>query len=636
MNSKDLISKHWGTYKKFFSQSAVVASSPGVFFWAGEHAALDGSIAICQHIPLRVYVGLEPFRISRKGGEEISFGDSLAYNAIQQKFIEPLPNPELDAKRPQIIGMVKQICDLEKFKCRDFRIHILSEYPSSAGCNWSGAFSTALVIAMFELNDSNSKIHFAEKVKEWNNKHSSELVQTGSLFDKCNRGAWRLESIFHGGPDCASGYGTFCSMISTAQPILYSNIASEKDKDFDFIDERKYLGARFCELFGIKEDYDWPSILFGLIYSGVQRETEKSIKCSRALKDPLEKAKQTVQQLRTKLKTTADAARIEIDKLPVIKLCNEAMDGVSLLKNYRKSLMTNVTDVFSSLCTLISDGLGVEENNLQSLARSLKGIEGNLHQLGQDWFLGQMVSLNFYELAKHCGVWDKSAIKITGGGGGGMMFFVTKRSGEHEGSMEKNISKMVMNIRKKRQSEAFLVWLSTTDLLEKEGVRIEKGQERSTEENDRFGKIPDGSVPISVFRPGQKAPMTYSVYDGELEILRHESDFFVDLYQPSILSRGQKIEYKLKELTNDVILKLLTRIQTEPKTQLITLNEEKTKYSASEFKSKVTKPITDHVRRATGDGRFTFSVQSVKGSPEYEIRFIQGSITVVLCGQPQI
>ena len=69
MNSSAISKRLSEPYNDLLSGRRWLASSPGVFFWAGEHAVLRGGLATCQHVPLRVWVGITPH--TRKGDPEV-------------------------------------------------------------------------------------------------------------------------------------------------------------------------------------------------------------------------------------------------------------------------------------------------------------------------------------------------------------------------------------------------------------------------------------------------------------------------------------------------------------------------------------------------------------------------------------
>ena len=235
---------HW---EQFCRSQDIVVGAPGVTFFHGEHWVLDGSLAVAQQIEQRVWVGL------RYAGREAVKGHgcvNIATNPDAHRIWLPgfdRPKAFKDFRAP--VGSCEwkdKTQGLEWFinglilrpACRDFlaldgapvELSILSEVRSGSGCDFSGAFSVATVVALHLaavwlgktkpliggdlLVESMSKTCclFSKDIQR-------PLLAAESVIDRINRAALVLETNFHGGR--ASGYGTLCSLMPTKWPMVY-------------------------------------------------------------------------------------------------------------------------------------------------------------------------------------------------------------------------------------------------------------------------------------------------------------------------------------------------------------------------------------------------------------------------------
>lgn len=239
--------------QQVFDNCPIVVSAPAVFFWAGEHVVLDGGLAVIQQIPLRVYVGIQPVQPVEPGSParllgffeeaETGTGRPAPSHMFRERdedgnYVSATCDFRGESRAPTI-RKVQQVADLlladlcsqttderGRFK---YRVWSRSEIPPGSGANWSGAFATALTVAMLlavdrgfgeyaRNNQADGRIH-------WGNKRLPELVaEPSGWFAKCNRWAWILESTFHEG--AASGYGTLGSLAPTTLPVVYQRAPS--------------------------------------------------------------------------------------------------------------------------------------------------------------------------------------------------------------------------------------------------------------------------------------------------------------------------------------------------------------------------------------------------------------------------
>jgi len=157
----------------------IVVSAPGVFFWAGEHAVLDGAVAVIQQVPLRVYVGLEPL------GPASTLEPSLLLDPPTAGPLRDVPHHvyrhaslavpcdfsvrhrEVNIRKVAEVAnlLFKDLCRLSTGavpECR-FRVRTASEMRPGGGVDWSGAFSVALVTAILLLTNR----QFRKEIGDW-------------------------------------------------------------------------------------------------------------------------------------------------------------------------------------------------------------------------------------------------------------------------------------------------------------------------------------------------------------------------------------------------------------------------------------------------------------------------------------
>lgn len=499
MKSQELIGKFRTFYERFFRDCDVVVSCPGVFFWAGEHAVLRGIPAVCQHVPLRVYVGLESTKLLHEGAErEICFSEtSIDYrpeggNFKERKLVE---RKDLRDRPTEILKTIRRICNRERFEENSFTIHVLNELPSGIGCNWSGAFSSALALGLLVLNGRVNE----EDIARWQRTKVSELY-CDENFDRCNRMAWEIETAFHGGS--ASGYGTFCSLASTGQPIVYFTVGRrDNDPDYPPIDlssnprmiydrERlKYGGFSFVEKGWVSEDHEWP-FLFGLISSGIEKSTAESIDFVRGeRREALGEATSTILECIEEESGRRRVYGVELEKLPLFHLCYKEQERLSevLQDSSYQSIAAMVAETFGNLKSLAACNKEEREKFQRRLAGALRGVEGGLCQLGLQWPEGALIASALSSLFVEHGIWERSAIKLVGGGQGGTLLFITPLEGRGNVSMRERIIECLQKLKEKYEillSNLSLYWLSS-DGFERDGARLEK----PVETNDRFGTI---------------------------------------------------------------------------------------------------------------------------------------------------
>jgi hypothetical protein len=612
MNSKSIYNRRAKSYRDFFKKCPVVVSCPGAFFWAGEHAVLHGALATCQHLPLRVYVGIEPCMFE-KCGIDFSNGINLVYNPVLDEVEDTPPQgTEIQLAREKIISILSNFVEEThlKLKYKNFVIHCMSEFRAKMGCNWSGAFSSALSVAFLLLNDRIT----LDNLDSWKEEKLESLVMRND-FNLCNRLAWKIETAFHGGR--ASGYGNFVALVDSQQPVCYfteergieGHPPIDVGNDLGWLDRIKYSGFRFTDVFDLKETKDYP-FLFGLLSTGEGKYTSTQILETEKIREHLLDTKTSIMSLSRAVGSTKHRnsafSNVSSEELLFSRLFASAPSGESLRKYYYYSLTICDEEVFHELQNILTHGTGDKETNLLWLARAMKGVNGNLEQLGVGSFAEKILAAQFYgTMGKEN--WQKCALKFTGGAGGGMMVFIVPMVAEDK------IGKLVDNLNSANR-EMSMDWFYPIDLLEREGVRVEKDVYNEISINDRFGRVEDGASELLQVRQidAEVQCKELKVYELDHSVVKREAGLYVDVSSPTkdewlLLCKGEPLDVsKHKELTFKLILELLRSKELVFEFESLVVGEKQTPYAPTQVASLAANPLTKQIHNLTND--FTFDL----------------------------
>ncbi len=534
MNSSAIYARHKDIYDGLFSRSSCVASCPGAFFWAGEHAVLHGGMGVLQHIPLRVYVAIEPLRHSPRprgivlGEEE---GDHMMYDPIEDRFkVASFIYDEEFRKAPSVIHKLEVIIERLGLHKQSFIIRTLHELRPVMGCNWSGAFSTALVGAVLHHN----RLLNAHMIGQWKKQPVFELIED-ERFDTCHRASWVLETALHGGR--ASGYGTFASLVASTMPVFYCTAFRGETAEFPVdvganyepLWALPYGGFRLADKYPEVQEEKFGEFECGLICSGIRRmDTARSIDKTLSISQKLSEAMNSVLEL-----DHEDGLRHVWEKsLYMRHLRRGPTTGEELHLRAVCALVTNTIEIFHDLQSLLSSGVGVDGENLKTIARAIRAIKSNLDQMGLPWWEGDAVAYHLYRHAHELGIMNQTAVKPTGGAGGGSLFFIMPRKigvGEALIRIPAELQGLVENVS--------VDWLLTRDGLEKDALRIEI----PCQENDRFPSVPPRCTTLFKFEPGKgRKPKKVACYPSELEEILRNAPVYVDTERWTVYVKGVK------------------------------------------------------------------------------------------------
>jgi mevalonate kinase len=455
----------------------VVVSAPGVFFWAGEHAVLDGAVAVIQQVPLRIYVGLEPLgsakvsepRLVLEAGKPLTVRETPhhVYRRDNQAILcgFAAKNREVNLRKVAEVAnfLFEDLCQLDGAgrPAQRFRIRTVSELRPGSGVNWSGAFSTALVTALLLITNPRFRREIRplqqDGVLHWGRSSLSDLVKDPrSWFTRLNRWAWILEATFHEG--AGSGYGTLGSLAPSILPIAYRRAVSSRFGELEFprsvLDKTEEFGSfpsktlydRLKQCLGpeakkplpyqafafrdvhLKPDSDeaaleWP-FTYGLIETWWPKSTGDMIRtaCEKqdaAMADALE---QLENPRINPFGTTATADRKGFG----ISSCLRRQSPKTLPVLSSRCVHLALAGDAALVCQQLREVLCTRPRPAaDSLFKTLAKVHGGLEHLGLAWdaahlVRGEMVKA-FSSHGKH--PTTRAITKLSGGGGGGCLMF---------------------------------------------------------------------------------------------------------------------------------------------------------------------------------------------------------------------
>ncbi len=469
---------------EYCSDKDVVVGAPAGFFFEGEHHVLRGGLACIQQLPRRVWVGLkyedepvrdkmEPIRIPGEAGYHQvwlpgtglkDFRHLLPVRgstewSVRTKSIERLVNALL--ARPSI----QEFWDLDGLP---FTVHILSEMRSASGCNFSGAFSVALMTALrlaAEQFGTVKQCVLTEQVSsegqdgvfplDWGGGVEDQLKNPHSDLHRINRAALVLETYFHGGS--ASGYGTICSFVPTKWPMLYMRegadergvptrlLAPERwealdEDDWAYLEEKLLHpehGLQY-ELIRLSHTPAWPDpppvtypVSFGLLFSGMPKDTAKAI--ARVINSGTALSQSLTSRLSFLRDDRALRRRLEKRAVPVgLKILDELTKNVDAALDMMYAALGPVGyGVIHNLLhcfDLHSASREVQEQAVARFVETIWGAQGGLDQLflvdeQARWIAGKLVDC-FKDAAR------LHALKYTGGSRGGYLLWVGPRDAD--------------------------------------------------------------------------------------------------------------------------------------------------------------------------------------------------------------
>jgi len=455
----------------------IVVSAPGVFFWAGEHAVLDGAVAVIQQVPLRVYVGLEPLGPA-SGQEPPLLLDPTHAGPLRDvphhiyrsaHFAVPcdfsVRHRETNLRKVAEVAnlLFKDLCRLPTAAapgCR-FRVRTASELRPGGGVNWSGAFSSALVTALLLTTNPQFRKQVTASqengVLHWDHRRLSDLVkEQDSWFTRLHRWAWILEATFHEG--AGSGYGTLAAMAPSILPLAYRRAASDryggeyprsvlaKDEQFHTIPSttlyehlKQWLGPDASnpipyEAFAFRDlclgpepdeaDVEWP-LTYGLIDTWWPKSTGQMIREASTIRDSaLLAALEQLDDLRSTPFGMSEGA--DHDCFGIQGCIARQTKDSSMVRVSSHCTHLALAGDAAIVCQQMKEVLAKQDQKAaSSLIASLARVHGGLEQLDLAWPAAHMVlgELGRLSTLSASGSRLSATAKLSGGGGGGYMLF---------------------------------------------------------------------------------------------------------------------------------------------------------------------------------------------------------------------
>jgi hypothetical protein len=166
--------------------------------------------------------------------------------------------------------------------------------------------------------------------------------------------------------------------------------------------------------------------------------------------------------------------------------------------------------------------------------------------------------------------------------------------------------------------EMSMDWFYPIDLLEREGVRVEKDVYNEISINDRFGRVEDGASELLQVRQidAEVKCKELKIYELDHSVVKREAGLYVDASSPTkdewvLLCKGEHLDVsKHKELTFKLILELLRSKELVFEFESLVVGEKQTRYTPAQVASLVANPLTKQIHNLTND--FTFSLEVVR------------------------
>ncbi|MEI6498638.1 MAG: hypothetical protein WCO23_01620 [bacterium] len=392
-NTENLQKKFPEVYRDFFSKCQRVSSAPNSFLWAGEFSGFyEDGLLISQKLPFRVYVGIE-----ETSDNKIQIDDKyLTYDFEEDNFVSKVFDSQLII---QFKIYLEQYLAKKKFAA-GINVHFLTEAPLGHGLGSNGALATALSILISSKTDFDSRFSLARQILSGS--------QNGY----------------------SSGISAFIALHKSSEPILFH---SQKEN---------YSAHTISEIAAIKEPQSWP-IDFGLIYSGIETNSENVILATEHTMKELHNASENINTL---LK--------EYSHSPFKKTFLNML-------NMTTALMANgFAKIYSQ---------GVNDNALNEFFITLNQYQNLLHILNISAKTSDIIYRKIHEIANKEINGSGSGAKISGIGKGGSMLFAIPY-----GAHRKDIFDMIEDLRANTKKNIRLEYASWLDGIGGKPAQIEQ------------------------------------------------------------------------------------------------------------------------------------------------------------------
>lgn len=570
-------------YQELFSRCSLVVSAPCSFWWTGEYGVVNGSLAIQQKLPMRVYVGLE--NVSQPG---IKLGQSCFF-IISKNKVEPWLDQDMVVNK--IFDYIDPELAITKQKI-GLKVHIITEAPPGCGMNTSGAFAATLATAL-NLKLGGLK---TEEINSWQKAKAKDLIgDPTNQFNQTFRLAWKINSIFHA--DSSTGSTTFTPFIASSLPVLYFSekrvgtfnnhqgcrFPLDLQGQYQIIDQIPYWGMSMEEFFQIDPPANYP-ISFGLIYSGDSRQTGAVIRSLRTIKERLTEVSLMMKE---DFKTLVLPAELEEHSFLALSHERKHRVGQNLWETYIDTISVISLEILYYFKEILFSGMS--ENTLRDFFKAIDRNQDLLKTIDTSFPTIDYVCHHLHWLAREIDDEFGIGVKNTCAGKKGDVLFVCS-----DYSFRDSIESAILEMRQKTKLDIGLDYLSWVDGIEKEGVKIEQFLE------DRLYSdfIAKQTIKLRQFSQQQEQEILWSL--DKFEKNKSKIDLLIDPVNNEIYIQGKQMTSK--ELHSMVATINILRQLLENSSHIIG-NEDLPSSSYSEnrneFQSKIISPLVKIVKKIT-------------------------------------
>lgn len=515
MNSKSLQAQFPKVYRELFSKCPIVVSAPGHFWWSGEYVTHYGGPVMAQKLPLRTYVGIEP---SQSG--KISLERYQNFDPRKGFFVSK--NLEFEKLTKLINFLSSRFESTEGLDKKSFKVHVLSEVPSTGGLGQSGSFSTALAGAVLVYCEGVN----IEKIHSFQNK-SAEGLNKDLFFKEIFKLAWKIQLIFN---PAASGPGMLVSLIFSNSPVIHflgkRSLSSGKAKDFpvvrddqfELVNQIDFWGLRLTEMLRDIDSISWP-INLALIYSGKPIGVE--FKPTYEVKDAFLGLDRIRKEIKNCFENIEDKNTFLQEHLSESKLFGQVFAGIFTFLSLQ--IIKSLGEVFEKGSEISLWRLNQAMNNYQKVLGLVYATTEKIDYICRE------VNNFFYE----SGEWIGGSAKVSVGFGGDILLVIPKQFSQ------KVVSSLFHSLRKKIGPDFSLDYASWIDGFEEEGMRVE--QHLAEGMYSKF--ISEGSISLKNFTKEGIIQIEITSLEG-FEKEKSKIDLLLDAIENDIYVKGEKLTSK--------------------------------------------------------------------------------------------
>jgi DNA-binding NtrC family response regulator len=458
------------TYQDFVEEVEVVFASPQSAFFGGEHAVIDGGIAVVQHLDRYVWAGVRRIEGKEPRVQPLVWVPTLA--DLPSSMPDGYDLRQENLAQEQLARIILAACRRFGFRS-GVEIHLLTEGFPASGANTSGAVAATVAagllweskamsedeiaaiakIPMQDLARTKADPAFQARLR----KAKLDAIKGFTLNEKACfliDLAWMIDAFAHGGR--ASGYGAVAGVVHSLFPFCFFPERRSPHPRLAFgplgVLEQEALDCRPFDLRQGVEDLEDVERVFnavadtiseisfcvfpldevvgegavfrntgalpftwGVVHSGCTKNTAQKISQVEDLPGRRWAAYQITREIlqRGGAHEMVPAARSAFGFLEKVK-----GDRASVLRDpMRWEIMGLHTELLPAVCKAM-EGLGTTD-----LAGCMRRNQGLLDALGLDWPEGRLVADAIYRAVPK-GHYEATAVKLSGGGGGGCLMFV--------------------------------------------------------------------------------------------------------------------------------------------------------------------------------------------------------------------